>query len=79
MIFFGVKVLELARYPQTRDWISTNAILRSLLEFGGQQDAGPSCEYCIWFTCLYLLLMCLAARVASAQNPKAQGGGPFKE
>ena len=78
MIFFGVKVLELARYPQTRDWISTNAILRSLLEFGSQQG-GQTVMRRLYLVYLSVLLMYLAARVASAQNPKAQGGGPFKE
>jgi len=28
---------------------------------------------------LSVLLMCIAARVASVQNPKALAGGPFKE
>jgi hypothetical protein len=33
----------------------------------------------LYLVYLSVLLMYLAARVASAQNPKAQGGGPFKE
>jgi hypothetical protein len=33
----------------------------------------------LYLVYLSIILMTLVARIASAQNPKAQGGGPFKE